>query len=305
MTQVQSPPADADARGAAGPRSLRILHVINMSTTCGGAERLLADLVVTQRAAGHQARVLASDRPGSGRGYADVTWHQPAGVPLRRRLDGLVRNRFARDAVAAELARWQPDVVHLHTVGMIAPATLGLLRDTPTVLTVHGPEPFVRTTERWCLPLDHFQDDDGAVLNGRGRLVTAMYRTIVGPLWRHRLRVVDQFVAPSAYLGKVMARDFQPVMVVPNGVVPPAPPVAERAPHAEPSIVFVGRLEHFKGPQVLLDAVPAVLAAHPGTRFTFCGAGPMTERLRERIGRLGVGHAVELVGWLDAADVQR
>lgn len=303
VTQVQSPPEAGAAPAPAVSRPLRILHVINMGTTCGGAERLLADLVVAQRSAGHQARVLASDRPGSGHRYADVTWHQPAAATLGQRLAGQVRNRHAREALAAELTRWRPDVVHLHTVGMIAPATLGLLRDVPTVLTVHGPEPFLRTTERWCLPADHFRAGDEAVLNGRGRLVTALYRTLVGPLWRHRLRVVDQFVAPSRYLGTVMARDFRPTMVVPNGVVAPGPRAA--GPREHPSVVFVGRLLRGKGPQVLLDAVPAVLAAHPGVRVTICGAGPLTDRLREQIDRLGIGHAVALTGWLEAADVRR
>jgi len=41
---------------------MRILHVINLGTTCGGAERQLAELAQAQRAAGHDVVVLASDR---------------------------------------------------------------------------------------------------------------------------------------------------------------------------------------------------------------------------------------------------
>lgn len=305
MTIAEIPALIGPEPAEAGTRPLRILHVINMGTTCGGAERLVADLVVAQRATGHRPRVLASDRPGSGRSYADATWHQPAAGPLWRRLHGLVRNPAARDALAGEIAAWPPDVVHLHTIGMIAPDTLSLLRDVPTVLTLHGPEPFLRTTERWCLPLDHFRSDDPATLNWRGRLVTAMYRTAVGPLWRRRLQVVDLFIAPSRYIGELMAEDFQPAVVVPNGVATGTPPPTAGASTTGPGMIFVGRFEHFKGPQVLIEAVPAVLAAHPKARFTLCGDGPLTERLRAQIDQLGVGHAVELTGWLDAAEVRR
>ena len=216
-----------------------------------------------------------------------------------------MRNPAARQALAAEIADWRPDVVHLHTVGMIAPATLSLLRDVPTVLTLHGPEPFLRSTERWCLPLDHFRDDEPSTLNWRGRLVTALYRTAVGPLWRRRLRVVDQFIAPSRYIGELMADDFHPGVVVPNGVATGISAPATDAATTAPGVVFVGRFEYFKGPQVLIDAIPAILAAHPDARFTLCGDGPLTGRLREQIDRLGVGHAVELTGWLDAAEVRR
>jgi hypothetical protein len=55
---------------------MRILHVIDMGVTCGGAERLVAGLVARQRAAGHQVTVLSSDLPGGGDRFSDVCWHR-------------------------------------------------------------------------------------------------------------------------------------------------------------------------------------------------------------------------------------
>jgi glycogen(starch) synthase len=68
---------------------------------------------------------------------------------------------------------------------------------------------------------------------------------------------------------------------------------------AGPRLLFFGRLEELKGVQVLLAALPAVLAKHPGARLVICGSGPMEPELRRMADALGVGHAVELVGWLD------
>ena len=286
---------------------MRILHVINMGTTCGGAERLVADLAAAQRAAGHAVHVLSSDLAGGGVRFSDTTWPQPVRPGMWRRLTGQISNPAARSALTALLQRWQPDVVHLHTVGLLAPSTLRVLAGTPTVLTMHGPELFLRNTAQWCMPARYFRPGAGELrLSWRGRLALACLSLFIGPLWRRCLRAVDVFVAPSQFLAAITARDFAPTRMVPNGLSPAAPPPRQRtAEPGPPRVVFAGRLEHFKGPQVLLDAVPELLAAYPHARVTICGAGPMLNTLRERVDRLGVGHAVDLTGWLDPGEVAR
>ncbi len=294
------------------PATIRrtILHVINMGTTCGGAERLVADLVAAQRAAGHRVHVLASDLAGSGTRFSDATWHQPAGRGgLAARFAGQLRNPAARAALAAAVAGWRPDVVHLHTVGLLAPATLGVLADVPTVLTVHGPELFLRATERWCLPARYFRAGDAhgparAALTWRGRAVAAGTSWLVGRLWRRGLRVVDVYTAPSRYLADLAGAEIGPVRLVPNGF-DPAEVTSRQAAPGPRRLLFVGRLEYFKGPQVLLDALPAVLERHPGTVLTICGTGSMDREVREQIDRLGLGSSVELAGWLRRDELAR
>src|SRR5204863_257782 len=85
--------------GLAPPRPLRILHVINLGTTCGGAERLVAELAAAQRAAGQEVRVLSSDLPGGGVRFNDATWEQPTRGRLWQRLAGQVSNPAARAAL--------------------------------------------------------------------------------------------------------------------------------------------------------------------------------------------------------------
>jgi glycosyltransferase involved in cell wall biosynthesis/O-antigen/teichoic acid export membrane protein len=298
----------ATAEGVATRRT--ILHVINMGTTCGGAERLVADTVAAQRAAGHRVHVLSSDLAGSGTRFSDATWHQPAGRSgLAARFAGQFRNTAARAALAAAVAEWRPDVVHLHTVGLLAPATLDVLADVPTVLTVHGPELFLRATERWCLPARYFRvrgsdDPARAALTWRGRAVATGTSWLVGRLWRRGLRVVDVYTAPSRYLADLAGTEIGPVRLVPNGfdrveVAPPAPAPGPRR------LLFVGRLEYFKGPQVLLAALPAVLERHPGTVLTICGTGSMDREVRDQIDRLGLGRSVEVAGWLRRDELAR
>ncbi|GAB7044571.1 MULTISPECIES: glycosyltransferase [Catenuloplanes] len=366
--------------------AVRILHVINLGTTCGGAERLAAALAAVQRDRGHQVRVLSSDRDGDGVRFSDVTWPQRTGGPWWRRLAGLVRNPAAADALVAEVRQWRPDVVHLHTVGLLSPSALRALAGVPTVHTLHGPEPFLRRTARYCMPAAYQRPDSPARLTWRGRLWLLLISVLLGPLWRRALRVVDLRIAPSRYIAGLAGG---PTVIVPNGLttvtpaftptapvaftptapvaftptapvaftpiapaasvpavsaasaggvpavpvrapavptptaalVPPAVPTPPAGPAAGPEpgpataddgsgpdraggrVVFAGRLVPAKGPQVLVEAVPRLLEIAPGARVTICGDGPLLPSLRRRIDELGVGHAVELTGWLDPAAV--
>lgn len=64
----------------------------------------------------------------------------------------------------------------------------------------------------------------------------------------------------------------------------------------DPMILFVGRLVHQKGPDLLLYAVPSVLRYHKQARFVFAGGGEMRWHLEREAHRIGVSYAVRFVG---------
>lgn len=72
-----------------------------------------------------------------------------------------------------------------------------------------------------------------------------------------------------------------------------------RAAAAEPVIVSAGRLWPERRFDVLVDALPAILARHPGCRVVIAGAGPAGPALRAQADRHGVGAAIEWTGWLE------
>jgi glycosyltransferase involved in cell wall biosynthesis len=91
------------------------------------------------------------------------------------------------------------------------------------------------------------------------------------------------------------------IVSIPNGV--PVPPMPwQRRPdwRAEPRAAFVGRLAREKGLDTLIDAWPAVRAAHPGARLVLIGEGPERPVLEARARALGLtpgpGQAVEFPG---------
>jgi glycosyltransferase involved in cell wall biosynthesis len=91
------------------------------------------------------------------------------------------------------------------------------------------------------------------------------------------------------------------IVSIPNGVPVPAAPWQRRPDwRAAPRAAFVGRLAPEKGLDTLIDAWPAVRAAHPDARLTLIGEGPERPALEARARALGLplgpGQAVELPG---------
>ena len=71
-----------------------------------------------------------------------------------------------------------------------------------------------------------------------------------------------------------------------QGQTPPAPPV----------FVYGGTYSEWHGARVFVDAMPAVLAKHPGTRLVFFGNGEDRDALQARADELGIQEAVEFNG---------
>jgi glycosyltransferase involved in cell wall biosynthesis len=74
---------------------------------------------------------------------------------------------------------------------------------------------------------------------------------------------------------------------------------------ARPTLAFVGRLRRYKGLDWVLRALPAVLARVPEARLEVIGDGPHAAALAAETARLGLGRAVEFVGFVPIAEKVR
>ena len=68
----------------------------------------------------------------------------------------------------------------------------------------------------------------------------------------------------------------------------------------DPVVLYVGRLTAQKGPDLLLEAVPGILALRGDAKIVFVGDGDMRAALEHRAGELGVSHAVRFAGAMSA-----
>ncbi len=97
------------------------------------------------------------------------------------------------------------------------------------------------------------------------------------PLFSNRLRLPRQRFA-----------------LVPNGGDLPRLPEGESIQVEQGLIVSIGRLEHYKGHQRVIAALPQVLAQRPEARLWIAGAGPYEAKLWELAHQLGVADRVDI-----------
>ncbi|MEK6976218.1 MAG: glycosyltransferase family 4 protein [Candidatus Thermoplasmatota archaeon] len=241
------------------------------SERVGGVERVFAQAsrILAQR--GHDVTLLCSTSGAP----SSLVEH---GVQVVR----VPRSATILQAPLAFLARSIPsdsDVVH---VAATYPFT------TPGVL---------RRAHNLGIPsvLDfHFEPSSGSAV---GRLAASVYRRI-GP--RDYPLAAVALVRSMAYghnspsLGGVPASRWR---VVPNGIDPehftPDGPA-----HAGSYLLFVGRLVHYKGLPVLLDAVATL---RPRVPLVIAGDGPLRASLQAQARRLGLD--VRFLGRVPDADL--
>ena len=71
----------------------------------------------------------------------------------------------------------------------------------------------------------------------------------------------------------------------------------------DPMVLFVGRLEFQKGPDVLVETIPGLLKHYPTAKFVFAGDGEMRRGLERRAGQLGVAHATRFLGFKNGGEL--
>ena len=241
--------------------------------------QLLADGL---RKMGDEVRLMALYPSGRLERRDDVTYIPRMGSGLPRRL------RLSHFALVAKTARASRsflrglDVVHVHSNTFMNQTMAALTRSRrlPFVLTHDG-------TEIW-----HYRPrrlDAFAWMNEHAASVTYYSR---------------QLMERSLELG--ICPDDRRVVYPPVADVFCVPSVTERSEHRErlgvgagPLILNVKRLHPLAGQRFAIEAMPAILAKHPGARLWIAGEGEERPELERRIASLGLQGSIRLLGMLN------
>lgn len=270
----------------------------------GGIARHVDELSRALAAAGHRVDVLTAHHPGApsleeipaGEGKVRVLRAEPQPLhPLDfiTEIHQLEFGLLQRFLLAGER---QYDVIHAHDwLVAFAARTLRFGLDRPMVATIHATE----------------AGRNGGLHTPTQRYIHSVEWLLTYDAWR----VVCCSHMMSVEVQGSLHTPADKVRIIPNGVDParmkcqdsPAPRAQFRARWARPEeriLFFVGRLVREKGIEVLLEAMPAVLAAHPDTKLVIAGGGPR-DHLVARAVALGIAPRVVFTGFLPEEDLPR
>ena len=275
-----------------------------------------------------------SSRVPSGENLAvddEVRWLREAGVevvrhevtnddmidpgPLARARDGVesVLSWRARNRFVAALDAAAPDVVHVHNLFPLLTSTVPMAarqRGVPVVWTVHNfrtrcvagtnfrdGHPCAACRPGWRVPgIVHRCYADSLAASTLVTASTSIYRS-----WARRSEVIP--VAISREMGRWAVHDAgfpqDRVRVKYNGVATPPVEADAPAPSARQAFVYVGRLSHEKGVDLLLAAWRETTTT---AELRFVGSGPRLPAV-ERAAR--DDDRIQVVGQVDAAAVSR
>lgn len=280
---------------------MRILHVLDHSIPLqsGYAFRTVA-ILTQQRALGWETiHVTSTKHYGSTSPEEDVDgFHFYRTAPRSGRLWSLpVASQIAviqsLKPRLEEVARGERvDLIHAHSPALngVAAVAVGRRLGLPVVYEMRA---------SW---------EDAAVDHGTTREGSLRYR-LGRALETRVLRRADAVTTISLGLKEdILSRGIpeERVTLVPNAIDlarwgrDPAAGAAMRRelgiPEDAPVLGFLGSFYAYEGLPLLLEALPAVRAAHPGVRVLLVGGGPQDENLRRRVAEQGLGDVVQFTG---------
>lgn len=239
-------------------------------TTPGGVNTHIASLAAQLRVRGHEVRILA---PADGPVDAGVvSLGGTVGIPFNGAVARLAFGPRVPGRVRVALRRARADVVHVHEPFTPSTSLLASISArVPLVATFHA-----------------------SVRSRVYRIAGIPLR----PLWK-KLAVK---IAVSQAARDTVEGVFGPgVRIIPNGV-----DVAHYADIGPPpktgrEVLYFGRLETRKGPQVLVQALSALFNAVPDAHVVIAGDGPLREKLEEAV-PAGLRKNVIFTGHFDETD---
>lgn len=288
---------------------MRILHILDHSIPLhSGYTFRTAALLREQRALGWETLHVTSPKqgksplpleevdglsfyrtpqPAAWTGRLPVLREQALMAALERRLEGLVR----------ELS---PDILHAHSpvLNALPALKVGKKLGIPVVYEIRA---------FW---------EDAAVDHGTTREGSLRYRA-TRALETSAIRRADHvFTICEGLRADIVARGIEAakVTVIPNAVdvaafqlaSPPDPALQDKLGLRGKTVIgFIGSFYAYEGLDLLLDALPALLAERPEVRLLLVGGGPQEANLKAQVARLGLGEHVVFTGRVPHAEVHR
>ncbi len=292
---------------------MRVLHVFDHSIPLhSGYTFRSMNLLRGERALGWETFHITSPKHGAGLG-------DKANGALQEDVDGL---RFYRTPAAPKAAL--PGLGEYRLMQALEQRLEEVARQVkPQILHAHSPVlnalPALRVGKRLGIPVVYEVRafwEDAAVDHGTTTEGSARYRLTRWMETRALRRANQVFTICEGLRGDIVDRGIPAdrVTVIPNAVdIEAFTPGGQADPVLQAQLGltactvlgFLGSFYAYEGLDLLLDALPAILAQRPDVRVLLVGGGPQEAALKAQAARLGVQGQVIFTGRVPHSEVTR
>jgi glycosyltransferase involved in cell wall biosynthesis len=253
----------------------------------GGAEAVAGNLAFILAKRGHEISIFttSADTKDEIERYNGVKVYR-YGTNFR-----VASGRFSF-ALLKNPVKYPTNLVHVHVtvpMGDIAGLRYAKKKNVPLVVTYHGD-----------------------VQGGYGSFIRRMSAYFYNKYSLDKvLSYADVIISPSEYYineSGFLWKYREKIVVIPNGINIEEFDIGYSKEECREKvglpldadiILFLGILDHYKGPDVLLKAMPKILRDIPNAKLIFVGDGGLREELERLCKRLEVEKYVNLVGFVD------
>lgn len=301
--------------------SLRVLHVLDHSIPLhsGYTFRTLS-LLREQRKLGWDTHHLTSPKHGAGLAGKDAQIAASATATLEETVDGWHFFRTPQGSGGFSL----PGLGELQLMGQLERRLQQVAEQLrPQIIHAHSPVlnalPALKVGRRLGIPVVYEVRafwEDAAVDHGTTTEGSLRYR-MTRAMETHALKRVDHvFTICQGLRGDIVARGIaaDKVTVIPNAVDIESFEPGGQADEALKTCLglagctvlgFIGSFYAYEGLDLLLQALPAILAQRPEVRVLLVGGGPQDAALKAQAEALGLRDKVVFTGRVPHAEVTR
>ncbi len=284
----------------------RVLHILDHSLPAqSGYTFRTRAILKAQLTLGWDVAAVTSVRhplPGSAEEMVDGLhfFRTPAIVPARSPWRELREVRALARRTDEVVAQFKPDILHAHSPVLTALAAGGVARrrKLPLIYEIRA---------FW---------EDAAVANGTGREGDIKYRLTRWLETRAVRRADAVAVICEGLRADLVARGFEPasIMVSPNGVdldMFGTPPPRDEALATALGLAgadvigFIGSFYDYEGLDVMIAAMPSLVAQAPNIHLLLVGGGPMADVLERQAKASPVANRIHFVGRVQHGEVER
>ena len=253
---------------------------------CSGAENVAYYLATNMAQRGHEIKVFTTSiNSKNSIEHKDVTIYR-YGTNFRIEKENISFEMFQ------EPLKHEVDIVHAHyytSIGPLVAVRYAKMKEKPLVLTYHG-------------------DSDEKHGNIIRRVSVVFYNKY---LLHKVLSYAKVIITPSEYYieeSKFLGKYKDKIVVVPNGInirdfdVPDSKENCRKSlglPLHSNILLFVGKITPYKGPDVLVRAMPEIIKNVPDVELVFVGSGELKDKLEELSKKLGIWERVRFMGFVE------